>query len=149
MIIKIVLILASAFALYWAFKTKKLIPSIITLGMTISTILVLFSTKTIQPYGLHAYMAFVALAFVYGFIVKNKKIGSRVIICLMSATIFAYWLWVHNHWHGNTSLLPLVTLLTGFAAILSKAKLKNELGFLTILAADAVAILLEIGMKAN
>jgi hypothetical protein len=94
-------------------------------------------------------MVFVAMAFVYGFTVKNKKIGSRIIICLMSASIFVYWIWTYNHWHGNTALLPIVTVATGLTAIISKAILKNELGFLTILAADAVAILLEIWMKAN
>lgn len=149
MIIKIILILASAFALYWAYKTKKLFPSIITLGIIISTLLVLFTTKTAQQYGLYAYMAFVALAFIYGFTVKNKTFGSRIIICLMSATIFTYWLWVFNHWHGNTTLLPIVTLAAGLAAFFYRAKLKNELGFLVILAADAVTILLEVWLKSN
>jgi hypothetical protein len=140
---------ASAFALYWIFKSRKLIPSIISLGLIVSTMLVLFSAKAIQPYGLQTYMVFVAMAFVYGFTVKNKKIGSRIIICLMSASIFVYWIWTYNHWHGNTALLPIVTVATGLTAVISRAKLKNELGFLTILAADAVAILLEIWMKAN
>lgn len=149
MIIKTILILASAFALYWAYKTKKLIPSIISMGLIVSTMLVLFTTKAIQPYGLHTYMVFVAMAFIYGFTVKNKKVGSRIIICLMSASIFVYWLWTFNHWHGNTALLPVVTVATGLTAIISRAKLKNELGFLTIIAADAAAILLEIWVKAN
>jgi len=149
MLFKVILILASAFALYWAYKAKKLIPSGITLGMTIGVIIVLFSAKTIQPSGLHLYLAFVALAFIYGCTVKNKKIGSRIIICLMSASIFIYWLWALNHWHGNTSLFPIVTLLAGFAAIISRAKLKNELGFLSILTADAIVILLETWMKGS
>lgn len=139
----------SAFALFWIFKSRRLIPSIISIGMVISTILVLFTTKPLQPYGLHAYMVFVALAFIYGVTVKNKKIGSRIIICLMSASIFVYWLWTFYHWHGNTALLPIVTVATGLTAIISRAKLKYELGFLAILTADAVAILLEIWIKAN
>ncbi len=118
------------------------------MGLIVSTMLVLFTTKAIQPYGLHTYMVFVAMAFVYGFTVKNKKIGSRIIICLMSASIFVYWLWTFNHWHGNTALLPIVTVATGLTAIISRAKLKNELGFLTILAADAVVILIENWLKA-
>ena len=148
MIIKILLTLASAFALYWAFKTKSLIPTIISLGLIVSIILVLYTNKTIQPYGLYASMVFVAIAFIYGLIGKDMELGSRIIICLMSASIFLYWIWVQNHWHGNTLLLPIFTLLVGLAAIVSKAKLKNEMGFIVILAADAIAILLENWFKA-
>jgi hypothetical protein len=61
----------------------------------------------------------------------------------MSASIFVCWLWTFNHWHCNTALLPIVTLVTRIAAIIIKAKLKNELGFLTLLVTDAIAILIE------
>ncbi len=124
-------------------------PAIITLGMIVGIILVFFPSKTIQTPGFYVYMGFVALAFIYGLTVKEKKIWARIIISLMSASIFAYWLWVLNHWHGNTVLLPIFTLLVGLAGIFSKAKLKNELGFLTILAVDAIAILIENWIKLN
>ena len=146
MIFKIILLLASLFAIYWTFKLKKIYPAIISLGMITGIVLSFIKTDLIP--GAYIYQGFVALAFMYGFTVKNKNIGDRIIICLMSASIFIYWIWVLNHWHGNTLLFPIVTLLAGLAAVIRKVKLKNELGFLVILMADAIAILLENWFKA-
>ena len=148
MFFKILLGLAAAFALFWTIKTKKTFPAIITLGMIVGIVMT-FPHETIQTPVFYVYMGFVALAFIYGLTVKEKKIGARLIIILMSASIFAYWLWVLNHWHGNTVVFPIFTLVVGGAGIISKAKLKNELGFLIILAVDAIAILIENWMKAN
>jgi len=149
MILKILLGLAAVFALVWTIKTKKTFPAIITVGMILGIVLALFPSRIIQTPGFYVYMGFVALAFIYGLTVKEKKIGARIIISLMSALIFAYWLWVLNHWHGNAVLAPIFVLLTGVAGIISKAKLKNELGFLIILVVDAITIIIENWMKAN
>ena len=149
MIFKILLGLAAAFALFQTIKTKKIFPAIITLGMIVGIVVALFLSKTLQLPGLYLYMAFVALAFIYGLTAKDKKTGARIIISLMSASIFAYWLWVLNHWHGNTVLFPIFVLLVFVAGIIGKVKLKNELGFVIILAVDAIAIIIENWMKAN
>ena len=149
MILKILLGLAAAFAIYWTIKTKKTFPAIITIGMIIGIVLAFFPSDAIKIPGFYIYMAFTALAFIYGLTVKEKQIIARLIICLMAASIFAYWLWVMNHWHGNTLLFPIFTLLVVVVGIFSKAKLKNELGFLTILAVDAIAIIIENWLKAN
>jgi hypothetical protein len=98
-------------------------------------------------YGIYGYMGFVVLSIIYGLTLKEREIWPRLIIVLMSAFIFIYWLWVMNHWHGNEVLAPIAALIVGLAGILTKAKLKNELGFLIILAADAVAIIMEHLMK--
>jgi hypothetical protein len=149
MILKIVLLLASAFALYWTIRTKKIFPTIITIGMIAGVLLALFLPPTIMFYGIYVYMGFVVLSFIYGLTVKEKELWPRVIIVLMSAFIFIYWLWVMNHWHGNEILAPIAVLIVGLAGILTKAKLKNELGLLVILAADAIAIMMEHLMKAG
>lgn len=141
--------LAAAFGIYWTIKVKKIFPAIITLGMVVSIIMVFLRSDTEQNTGFYVYMAFVALAFIYGLTVKGKTIWTSVIISLMSASAFLYWLWVLNHWHGNTLVFPIFTLLVGLVAVFSKVRLKNELGFLTILAVDAIANLIEHWMKAN
>ena len=141
--------LAAAFALFWIIKTKEILPSIISLGMIIGITLVILPIETMLMPGLYIYNIFVALAFFYGLAKKDLTIFSRIIIALMSASIFTYWLWVFNHWHGNTVLFPIFTLLVVAFGIFSKAKLKNELGFLVILAVDAVAILIENWIKVN
>ena len=146
MILKLILAIAAAFGFYWTIKTKKTLPSIITLGMIIGIMMVFIPSKITT--GIYIYNGFVVLAFIYGLIVKGKSNGERIVICLMAASIAAYWLWVLNHWHGNAVLFPIITLLVGVVALFSKVKLKNELGFLVILFLDAVAILLENWMKA-
>jgi len=149
MILKIILGLAAAFAIFWTIKTKKISPAIISGGMIVGILFVFFPSESIQTSGLFIYMGFVALAFIYGFFVKDKTIISRITIILMTASILAYWLWVLNHWHGNAVLFPLFTLLVATVGIFGKAKWKNELGFIVILIADAIAILIENWMKAG
>jgi hypothetical protein len=148
MILKILLLLASAFALFWQIRMKKTFPLIITVGMILGILMVLLPYGIIHTYGFYIYMGFVALAFIYGLTVKGKNVGARIIILLMAASIFTYWLWVLNHWHGNEVLALIFALIVGMTGIISRVKLKNELGFLIILAVDAIAIILEHWMKA-
>ena len=149
MILQLLLGLAAALGIFWTIREKKIFPAIITIGMVIGIAMIFFPFETIKTPGFYVYMRFVALAFLYGIIGKDKKLLPRIIICLMSASIFAYWLWVMNHWHGNTVLFPIFTLLIGVVAFFSKAKLKSELGFLVILAIDAIALIIENWMKAS
>ncbi len=147
MILEVLIGLSAAFAFYWIIRTKKIFPSIISLGMISGILLVIFLPPSQNLPGYYIYMGFVALAFIYGLLVKEKNIWARIIICLMSAAIFVYWLWVMNHWHGNAVLLPFVAIIAGLTALIMKVKLKNELGFLTILFVDAIAVIIENCMK--
>jgi phosphatidylglycerophosphate synthase len=144
---KILLGLAAAFGVYWIFKTKKLVPSLISIGMIVAVVMVIFPSLALFVPGLYTYMAFVVIAFIYGLAVKSKNFGERLVICLMSAPIFIYWLWTLNHWHGSVFWAPIIVILTALIGLISKAKLKNETGFLAILLVDAVAIILEIIIK--
>lgn len=149
MILYVLMGLASVFGVFWTLKEKKIFPGIVTLGMVLGILLAFILGMNFRAPGYYVYSGFVALAFVYGIISTDKSIWSRLIIVLMSTSIFLYWLWVLNNWHGNTVLLPILTLLVGVLGLISKAKLRSELGFLTILAVDAIAIIVENWMKAN
>ena len=146
-ILKVILMLAAAFALYWQIKIKKVFPAIIMVGMIAGMIMVLILPDTIRTTGLFIYMGFVAMVSIYGLTAKEIGIWARIVLILMSAGIFTYWLWVLNHWHGNEILAPLLTLIAGSAGIIGKVKLRNELGFLILLATDAIAILVEHFLK--
>ena len=148
-ILKAIIVLAAIIGLYLAVKEKKLIPTVITGGMSLGIVLVLFAPGKIQPAGFYIYMGFVVLVFIHGLLAKNSNILTRIVISLLSASIFTYWLWTLNHWHGNTLLLPILTLLTILFAIVKKVKLKTELSFIVILVADAVVIIIEQWMKAS
>ena len=149
MILKILLGLAAAFALFWTLRTKKIFPAVITLGMIVGILFAFCPVRSIQLPGIYIYMVFVAMAFVYAVVIKDKSVVARIVIALMSVATFAFWLWVLNHWHGNVLLAPIVVLLVGLAGIISRAKLKNELGFLVIMAVDAITLIIENWMKTN
>lgn len=141
--LKILLLLAAVFAIYWQIKLRKVLPAIITVGMILGLVVVLVFPSSFQLPGLYVYIVFVALAILYGLLIRGLQTVAGLVISLMSAGIFTYWLWIINHWHGNEVLAPILTLLAGLAGIFRKAKLKDEMGFLILLATDAVCILIE------
>lgn len=149
MLFKLLLALAALFAVFWALKTKKIFSGIITIGMVLGISIAVFTSPTLFQTGLIIYAFFVALAIVYGLVEKTKTGEERFAICLSSISILAYWIWVSNHWHGNAVLFPILTLLVGFYVVFRKVNLKNEWGFMVLLFADALAIVIENWMKAN
>lgn len=147
MVFYILLILVSIFALYWSYTYRNIPSIIITVGMVLGISLVLFPYLNLKVFGLYFYLFFVAMALGYGVRAKELETSSRMVIGLMAASIIAYWLWVLNHWQGNTILFPILTILVGLFGVVRKQKLKYELGFLAILFVDAIAILVEYWMK--
>jgi hypothetical protein len=147
MILNFIIGLGAVFALFWIYRTRKPVPSVISIGMIAGIALVLLPGNKLLTAGLSIYIVFVFIAFVYGIFAKGLTIWPRLVICIMPASIMTYWFWRLNHLHGNELLLPIFSLLIGAAALISQAKLKNEAGFLVILAADAVAIIAENLMR--
>lgn len=143
----IVLGLGIAFSIYWNIKVKLPCIAVISLGMILGILLVVFPFENPFTPGLYTYLFFTLLAFGYGLLRTGVELWPRIIIILMSLFIFTYWIWVMNHWHGNTALLPILTLVVAAVAIITKAKLKKELAFLVILAADAISLLIEAWIK--
>ena len=148
--IKILLAFAAIFAVFHIVKmgisSNKML-SIFTFGMASGVALVLFPFKTIQITGIGIYSVNVFFTIVYGITAKDLPTKSRLVICLMAAPIFTYWLWLINHWHGNILLLPLIALFAGLIGIVTKTKLKAESGVLILLTTDAIAIILEYWLK--
>lgn len=149
LIYRILLELSAVFAIYWIMKTKKLLPSIISVALIIGVIIALYPSLQNQFNDFYVYMAFCLLAVFYGVYMLGKNRFGAYIIVLMAGGIFLYWLWVINHWHGNALVGPTITLIAGAVGLIGRAKLRNELGFLVILAMDAGVIFLEAWMKAN
>lgn len=138
----ILIILSALFAIYWTFQIKKVVPMVINIGMVLGIAILIIPALNLFEPGLYIYLGFTVIAFFYGLADRNRALIDRLIICLMSAGIVLFWLWTINHWHGNTILMPAFVLLVALAGLLTKPKLRNELGFLVIIAADAIAILL-------
>jgi len=140
----ILIILAAVFALYWTFRIKKLVPKLINLGMILGIVILMIPQLKLFETGLYIYLGFVVVAFFYGLADPKRSLIDRLVICLMSAGIFLFWLWTVNHWAGNTIYMPVFVLLIALAGMITKTKLRNELGFLVIIAMDAIAILLSM-----
>ena len=136
------IILAAVFAVYWTFRIKKVIPMVINIGMVLGIAILIIPALKLFTTGLYIYLAFVGMAFFYGLADRNRALIDRLVICLMTAGIFLFWLWTLNSWHGNTLLMPAFVLLVSLAGIITKARLRNELAFLAIIAVDAIAILI-------
>jgi len=143
----IILELGALFALFWTLRTKKLFPGIISILMIVGIVLVLYPEIQNDFYGLLVYMAACILAMVYGFLqLKSNKLSAYLII-IMSTSMFVHWLWLTNHWNGNTLIFPFITLIAGGVALISRTRMRNELGFLIILSADAVSVIIENLLK--
>ncbi|MEE4256077.1 MAG: hypothetical protein V2I47_03485 [Bacteroidales bacterium] len=140
----ILIILAAVFALYWTFRIKKLIPKLINLGMVLGIVILMIPQLKLFETGLYIYLGFLVVAFFYGLADPRRSLIDRLVICLMSAGIFLFWLWTVNHWAGNTIYMPVFVLLIALAGMITKTKLRNELGFLVIITMDAIAILLSM-----
>lgn len=138
----VIIVLAALFAVYWTFRIDNLIPKVVNIGMALGVILVIVTALQLFTVGMYIYLGFVVLAFFHGLADKKRKLIDRLVICLMTAGIFLFWLWHLNHWHGNTILLPVFVLIMAMIGALSKAKLRNEFGFLAVIVAHAIAILL-------
>lgn len=145
MILKLSLLLLSLIALIVTFRTNSRYTNIIVVGMVAAVILVQFPGLVIP--GIILYMGFVAAAFAYGLLLKDKPLIPKIIISVMAASMFLYWLWMLNHWHGNTLLFPVLALLTGIVGLVYKKDLKPQWGFLLILWVDALDSVIEILLK--
>ena len=147
MILKVILLLAAAFAVYQLFNTRKTIPAMLTIGLIVALLMVVLPFLHMYDPGKYIYIGFVFLALVYGIFTSGKSVGERIILTLMPAGILAYWIWVTNHWHGNTLLLAYLVIILAIIGLFFRKKFKNEIGYLSILAADALAIVLEYFLK--
>lgn len=145
--LKISLLLASLAVLILTIKTNSKITNIIVVAMITTVVMVQFPSL-LHP-GIVAYMAVVAIAFVYGFFIKPKTIGSKVILSVMSGSMFTYWLLTLNHWHGNTFLFLVLAFVTGVFGVIYRKDLKTEWGFLLILWVDSIDSIIEHLLKAG
>ena len=124
-LLKIMFVLAGAFALYWQIRIKQVMPLVITIGMVTGMLTVLVLPGVLQTSGFIIYLVSVAMVSIYSLTVKGKDTLVRIILVLISGGILAYWLWVLNHWHGNEILVLLLIPIAVLMRILGKVKLKG------------------------
>lgn len=147
--LKIVFLLALVFAIYWMVRVKSRYVIILTSGLVLAGLLVLFAPNDLREYGMHLYLISAAAVVVYGVFSKQKNAEQRLVISLAALATIFQWVWVGNHWHGNTMLIAIMILLIGAYALIRRVRLKNEFGILMIFMVDASVILLEAWLKST
>lgn len=147
MIPKIIIFLGALFGMYWINKNTKGILSVITLVMILGILAVLMDTGDSITIGIYIYLVGTAMAFLYGCLGRGRAVWPCLVIALMSGGMGLYWIWMLNHWHGNSLIAPVLVLVVGVAALVTRARVRNELGILVILSADALAVLVEAILK--
>jgi hypothetical protein len=145
--LKILFLLSLIFAIYWMLRVKNRYVFMMTSGLVLAGLLVLFAPGDFHEYGIHLYLISAAAVVVYGVISKQRTLEQRLVISLAALATITHWVWVSNHWHGNTLLLAILILLIGAYALIRRIRLKNELGILIIFMVDASVILLEAWLK--
>jgi len=147
MIITILLLTAAAIGLYLSISTQKLTPILLTIILITGLLLALFPVKEFEIKGIYFYMASLVPVFIYGFTLKSISIVPRMIIMLMPASMFTYWLWHDQHWHGNTSFALYITVILATTGLFYKRELKKEWGMLLIISMDAITLIIENLLK--
>jgi hypothetical protein len=103
----------------------------------------LLSSTIYRPIGFIAYMVSILIAVLYAITSDGLSIRKRIFILLICASVFTYWLFAINHWHGNLWLFMIVPVLVFIWWLVCKVPIKKELGFIVIMVADAVAVAFE------
>lgn len=147
MTLTILLLATAAVGLYLSISTQKITPILLTLVLIAGLLLALFPVKEFKIKGIYFYMASLVPIFIYGFTLKSKAIIPRMIVLLMPASMFTFWLWIENHWHGNTSFVLYFTAILATSGLFYKRELKKEWGFLLIIAMDSITLIIENLLK--
>lgn len=147
MILTILLLFAAAIGLYLSISTQRITPILLTLILIGGLLLALFPLKEFEIKGIYFYMASLIPIFIYGFTLKSKAIIPRMIVLLMPASMFTYWLWHDQHWHGNTSFALYFTVILAIVSIIYRKELRKEWGMLLIISMDAITLIIENLLK--
>lgn len=147
MFLTILLLSSAIIGLIFSIKTERIPPILLTLGLIAGLLLALFPIKELEIPGVYFYMLSLVAVFIYGFTKKGIATLPKIILLLIPASMFAFWLWTENHWHGNTNFLLGLTVLLSALGIFYKRDLRREWGIIIIIFMDALTIIIENLLK--
>ncbi len=147
MIEEIIVSLGALFGLIWSIRNKDTFPIVISSGLFLGVLIAVLFSSIYRPLGFYIYMLFVLLAAIYALIKDGLVLRQRIFLLLISASVFTYWLFAINHWHGNLWLFMIIPVLAFIGWLVCKVKIRNELGFVIIMVVDAIAVIFEYWVK--
>jgi hypothetical protein len=143
MVAKIIIIAGTIFGVVYSVRKRETLPIVISAGMAMGVAIALLSSTIYRPIGFIAYMVSVLIAALYAFVGEGMVLRRRLFLLLISASVFTYWLFAVNHWHGNIWLFMTIPVLVFIWWLVCKVRISNELGFVVIMVADALAVVFE------
>jgi len=143
---KTIIALAGLFGLFQLFKTTNNFARLILLGQIIAIAFTFVPNDTITIAGLILFMVTQLAVIIYGLAVKDLTTKKRLTIIVMAAFVLVANFFMLQHYKyaneiGSSMLIPIGAYL--LALVFNFKNYKNEIGFLTIIAVDAVIKLME------
>jgi len=138
---KILIGLAALFGVFQFFRTADIFARTILGGQIVAIGLTFVPNKIIVTIGFLLFMLTLILAVIYGVKKRDFTIRKRILIIVPSAFLFIRFYLAIQH-HPGVGLFSLLMVIPIAAYIIAMTtgfkKYRNELGFLTIIAVDAI-----------
>ena len=141
MLYTIIIILAAVFGIYALTLQRDLFARVILILMILAVALTLCPSENMKTIGFQFYLLPVGLAILYALLKKGFSVRKRSLLLLIALPVFCANLFVLYKWPSADiiSMMCLVSVIAFLIICFKSARdYKNEIGFLAILAADAV-----------
>ena len=140
---KVLMAIVGLLGLYSLFTVREYFARVILAVMVLAIGLTFLGDRAIES-GFWLYCVSLVLVMVYALLKRGLGTNKRILILLMAVPVFLTKLFMINHWPyvSTLALCCIITLVCFIACIAKVRNYKNEVGFLTIIAADAIVNLL-------
>lgn len=131
--------LTAAFGLFQLFRTTHPFARIILITQLIAIGLTLLSDEVLTSSGLVLFMLSLVLVIIYGLTIKNTRAVQRTIVVVSAALLLLTHVFQFQNYPGAGVLgLTMILPLIGYMVLIANIKnYRNELGFMTVIAAAA------------
>jgi hypothetical protein len=140
--------LAAIFALFRLSKTTDKFANAISFGMIFSVALTLIQIRFVFTAGFVLFMLCLLLVIIYGFKKKSFNKFNQVLIIIPAFFVFVLYFFQFQHYPYARAigLSMIIPVLCYFILLTRVRSFKNELGFMTIIAATAA---IEVARRFN
>jgi hypothetical protein len=135
-----IMIPAALLGIYGLFISTDYYARLITVLMLISVVMTFLPVPAVKTGGFALYAIALVLAVVYALLKRGFSNAKRALILAMIIPAFTAIIFQLNGWPGVSLLygFSIITILSFAAICLRQRDYRNELGFLVIIAADAL-----------
>ncbi|MBL1280438.1 MAG: hypothetical protein COA33_009210 [Fluviicola sp.] len=139
MMSQIVISLAALFGLFQLFRITDVFSKAIILAQALAVVIALFPFAIAKTIGFSLFGIMILTSAVY-VLTRKIELTAKGLMLLITIPVFLSFVFKINHWPYayEFSLLMLVPIIAYLILITRKISIKNEIGFLTIIATEAL-----------